>query len=314
MQNLDDAPDFDFPDDDAPQFDFFGGDGRISDFEQLVLNEPEQSQFSGPGIYYGMSKNVYHSGPGISKSGLDYIANNPSDYEWLKSAPVDNSKTLTLDNGSFFHCLIGEPGEIAKVFAKAPDVNLRTNAGKAELAEFKLTNADKIIVSDDDWLRMHMMRDSALAHPTVRMIMEAEGVNESSIFWIDDETGELCKISPDRLIWLGGQPIIIDWKTVAGLDRFSANAEEHRYHVQDAMYRDGVKKHFGLDVLPQFWFVPISSSINCGRYPVTVTQLPEDWYRAGFDLYRRDLTEYHRCRTENDWLHVSTMQRPRWAR
>lgn len=274
----------------------------------------DHAVYTGPGIYYGMSNEAYHSGPGISKSGLDYMAGNPSDYDWYKNAPVDKSKLITLDNGSFLHCLMGEPGEIAKLFVRAPEVNLRTNAGKAELAEFKQMNASKIIVSDDDWVRLHMMRDSALAHPTVRMIMEADGCNEVSIFWIDPETGELLRIRPDRLIWPDTNPTPIDWKTVATLARFADNAEQHRYHVQDAMYRDGVMKHFGLDARPDFWFVPISSSIECGRYPVTVTQLPDDWSRDGHNLYRNDLEKYHQCKTSDDWIHVSTMKRPRWAR
>lgn len=298
-------------------FDFNHFDLDFEDEDEAEVVEliglDDDEIYTGPGIYYSMSNEDYHSGEGVSKSGLDYVANNPSDYEWHKSAPVDKSKLFTLDNGSFLHCLMGEPGEIAKLFAKAPELNLRTNAGRDELAEFKQANESKIIISNDDWLKLHMMRDSAFAHPTVRMIMEAEGTNETSIFWKDKETGELLRIRPDRLIWIEGEPIIVDWKSVAGLDRFESNAEEHRYHVQDAMYRDGVMKHFKLSQRPEFWFVPISSSINCGRYPVTVTQLPDDWATDGHELYRNDLNKYHYCRANNDWLHVSTMKRPRWA-
>jgi exodeoxyribonuclease VIII len=292
-----DSPDFD---DDAPDFD---------PAPVVYTVKPKQQT----GIFYGMSNEEYHSSSGISKSGLDFVAGNPSDYDWYKNAPVDKSKLFTLDNGSFLHCLLGEPGEIEKIFVRAPEVNMRTNAGKAEMAEFKQSNQGKTIISDDDWLMMHLMRDSALAHPTVRMIMEAEGANEVSIFWNDKETGELLRVRPDRLIWLGGEPVIVDWKSVAGLDRFETNAERHRYHVQDAMYRDGVMNHFNMNDRPDFWFVPISSSINCGRYPVTVTQLPADWAADGHRIYREDLKKYNHCRINNDWLHVSTMKRPRWA-
>lgn len=40
-----------------------------------------------PGIYYGISNENYHAGPGISKSQLDDIADTPALYLWRKNAP-----------------------------------------------------------------------------------------------------------------------------------------------------------------------------------------------------------------------------------
>ncbi|EJM1856166.1 exonuclease VIII, partial [Escherichia coli] len=57
-----------------------------------------------PGIYYGISNENYHVGPGVSKSQLDDIADTPALYLWRKNAPVDNTKTKTLDLGTAFHC------------------------------------------------------------------------------------------------------------------------------------------------------------------------------------------------------------------
>ncbi|OYD27475.1 RecE family exodeoxyribonuclease, partial [Escherichia coli] len=42
-----------------------------------------------PGIYYGISNENYHAGPGVSKSQLDDIADTPALYLWRKNAPVD---------------------------------------------------------------------------------------------------------------------------------------------------------------------------------------------------------------------------------
>lgn len=50
-----------------------------------------------PGIYYGISNENYHAGPGVSKSQLDDIADTPALYLWRKNAPVDTTKTKTLD-------------------------------------------------------------------------------------------------------------------------------------------------------------------------------------------------------------------------
>ncbi|ELU9823583.1 exonuclease VIII, partial [Escherichia coli] len=56
-----------------------------------------------PGIYYGISNENYHAGPGVSKSQLDDIADTPALYLWRKNAPVDTTKTKTLDLGTAFH-------------------------------------------------------------------------------------------------------------------------------------------------------------------------------------------------------------------
>ncbi|HFE7544048.1 TPA: exonuclease VIII, partial [Salmonella enterica subsp. enterica serovar Newport] len=52
-----------------------------------------------PGIYFGVTNEAYHAGPGVSKSQLDDIAVCPAFYQWRKSAPVDTEKTKALDMG-----------------------------------------------------------------------------------------------------------------------------------------------------------------------------------------------------------------------
>lgn len=59
----------------------------------------------------------------------------------------------------------------------------------------------------------------------------------------DEETGELCRIRPDK--WLNEHNVIVDVKKVADMDRFARHIEEFRYHVQDAMYREGAMRVTG---------------------------------------------------------------------
>ena len=73
-----------------------------------------------PGIYYDLSNDQYHSGPGVSKSQLDDIAISPATYIWRKSAPVDTEKLQALDMGTALHCLLLEPDEFDSRFIKAP--------------------------------------------------------------------------------------------------------------------------------------------------------------------------------------------------
>lgn len=91
--------------------------------------------------------------------------------------------------------------------------------------------------------KLKLMRDSAMAHPAARWMLEAPGHCEASMYWNDDETAELCRIRPDK--WLNEHNVIVDVKKVADMDRFARHIEEFRYHVQDAMYREGALKVTG---------------------------------------------------------------------
>lgn len=77
----------------------------------------------------------------VSVSQLDDIADTPALYLWRKNAPVDTTKTKTLDLGTAFHCrVLSEPEEFSNRFIVAPEFNRRTNAGKEEEKAF-LINA-----------------------------------------------------------------------------------------------------------------------------------------------------------------------------
>ncbi|EJV6271168.1 exodeoxyribonuclease VIII, partial [Escherichia coli] len=109
-----------------------------------------------PGIYYGISNENYHVGPGVSKSQLDDIADTPALYLWRKNAPVDNTKTKTLDLGTAFHCRVLEPEEFSNRFIVAPEFNRRTNAGKEEEKAFLMECAStgKTVITAEEGLKI----------------------------------------------------------------------------------------------------------------------------------------------------------------
>lgn len=265
-----------------------------------------------PGLYFDISNEAYHAGPGVSKSQLDDIAINPAVYQWRKRAPQDEEKLQALDMGTALHCLLLEPEEFDSRFIVAPEFNRRTNEGKANEKAFlkDCAGLGMTVMDAEEGRKLMLMRDSAFAHPAARWLLEADGHQEASIYWDDEETGELCRIRPDK--FLTGQPVIVDVKKVADMARFSRHVEEFRYHVQDAMYRDGFYQHF--NEYPQFVFIAVSESIDCGRYPVRTFQLHAEDVDAGHQLYRRDLNTYHHCRASNTWGGVEELRRPAWAR
>lgn len=275
------------------------------------MNAPTNTTLHPLGLVLGLSNEEYHAGPGVSKSQLDQIAESPATYMWAKHAPIDEEKLKAFDMGSATHCRILEPDEFNDRFIIAPKFKRRTDAGKADEAEFleNCAKTGKTVISAEDGRKLELMRDSVFAHPDARWLLEQAGHSEASFYWIDPETGELCRIRPDR--HLTEHPIIIDVKTVADMGRFEQHVEEFRYHVQDAMYSEGFHRVTG--EWPDFVFIAVSTSISCGRYPVRVRPLTDDWKEAGKDLFRRDLNRFNECRINDDWHDFKPLLRPAWA-
>ncbi|ENM6169327.1 PD-(D/E)XK nuclease-like domain-containing protein, partial [Salmonella enterica] len=283
-------------------------------------NEPEMPQEQSrvpddikPGIYFDITNEAYHAGPGVSKSQLDDIAVCPAFYQWRKAAPVDTEKTKALDMGTALHCRLLEPDEFKNRFIIAPEFNRRTTAGKEEEKAFleNCANSGKTVMTAEDGRKLELMYGSVMAHPGCRALLEAEGKTESSIYWTDTETGELCRIRPDK--FLTNSPLILDVKKVTDMSRFARHVEEFRYHVQAAMYCEGWKAYSG--ETPRFAFLAVSESIDCGKYPVHLYILEDEHHDIGYSLFRRDLNTYHECKSSNKWgWGFEVIERPYWAR
>ena len=263
------------------------------------------------GIYSGISNDDYHSGKGISKSGLDMIRRSPASYIWQKGAPVDDDKTDALDFGTALHCYLLERGEFSNRYIFEPKINKRTNAGKEEAKQFaeSVKESGKIILTDGDLKKIQLMYGSVLAHPTAKNLISMNGKAEQSVYWTDDDTGELCRCRPDLLI--DDHKIILDVKSIADMSRLQRHVEEFRYFVQDPFYRAGLKAVTGDDY--DFLFLFVSTSINCGRYPVEVVKLTDAARFDGETHYKQDLAEYSSRLAADDWQSITEVDRPHWA-
>ncbi|EHJ4577608.1 exodeoxyribonuclease VIII [Escherichia coli] len=265
-----------------------------------------------PGIYYGISNENYHAGPGVSKSQLDDIADTPALYLWRKNAPVDTTKTKTLDLGTAFHCRVLEPEEFSNRFIVAPEFNRRTTAGKEEEKAFLMECAStgKTVITAEEGRKIELMYQSVMALPLGQWLVESAGHAESSIYWEDPETGILCRCRPDKIIpefhW------IMDVKTTADIQRFKTAYYDYRYHVQDAFYSDGYEAQFG--VLPTFVFLVASTTVECGRYPVEIFMMGEEAKLAGQQEYHRNLRTLADCLNTDEWPAIKTLSLPRWAK
>ncbi|HAK3334431.1 TPA: exonuclease VIII, partial [Salmonella enterica] len=265
-----------------------------------------------PGIYYDISNEAYHAGPGVSKSQLDDIADTPAIYLWRKNAPVDTEKTKSLDTGTAFHCRVLEPEEFSKRFIIAPEFNRRTSAGKEEEKTFleECARTGRTVLTAEEGRKIELMYQSVMALPLGQWLVESAGYAESSVYWEDPETGILCRCRPDKIIpefhW------IMDVKTTADIQRFRTAYYDYRYHVQDAFYSDGYRAQFG--EIPTFVFLVASTTAECGRYPVEIFMMGEDAKLAGQREYRRNLQTLAECLNNDEWPAIKTLSLPRWAK
>lgn len=265
-----------------------------------------------PGIYFGVTNEAYHAGPGVSKSQLDDIADTPAIYLWRKNAPVDTEKTKPLDIGTAFHCCTLEPDEFSNRFILAPEFNRRTSAGKEEEKAFleSCASSGKTVITAEEGRKLDLMRQSIMALPLGKWLLESAGFCESSIYWEDTETGLLCRCRPDKIIteynW------IVDVKTTADIHKFRTAYYDYRYHVQDAFYSDGYRAQF--NEIPTFVFLVASTTIECGRYPVEIFMMGDDAKLAGQREYRRNLQTLAECLNSDEWPAIKTLSLPRWAK
>jgi len=149
--------------------------------------------------------------------------------------------TDALRVGHFSHTLVLEPQNVDRFYCRAPKIDRRTNAGKAEYAAFIAANGDKCTITEDEWETGEKIKASIAAHPLARELMASPGANEVSAVWEID--GHKCKGRFDRIARFQGYGTVVDLKTIRRppTPRNVASAvAEYGYHRQAAWYLDGL--------------------------------------------------------------------------
>lgn len=235
-----------------------------------------------------MSNSEYHATKAISKSVLDMASRDLYMPMWSRECPQDQEKMKAFDFGDAMHAICLEPDRLKSEFVVMPNLNLRTNAGKQEKAEFEEEHKDSKILTAAEHKQLNLMFESVMAYKPARDLIEADGVAERSYFWTDSQTGLECKCRPDKEITADN--LLVDIKTAPDLKKFSYSVDDYRYYVQDPWYCDGVTR-FGRGPM-RMEFLVIQKTVEIGRYPVMVVRLPEEAIQYGRLQYQKDLIRY----------------------
>lgn len=266
------------------------------------------------GVFEHIDINDYHGGPGISKSGLDDIAQSPLHYYARHLDPKrPESKERAGDQlaGELLHCALLEPLEFAKRYAIGPNIRRGTKAWDSFVAEI----GGKTPIKPDQSVEAFAQAANIRAIPEIGRAM-SKGRAEVSAYWMDDQTGELCRCRPDWDADVGDNcSILIDAKTYgdASPANFKRQIARMSYHVQAAWYSDGYEKASGRTVLG---FVFAAVEVDW-PYAAIAIMIDNDAMELGRREYRRLLDVYAQCRFTGAWpgysKQIEVVSLPSWV-
>lgn len=250
-----------------------------------------------PGVYPDISNHAYHTGPGISNSGLNLLRKSPKHY-WAAYLDPDREpreETPALRIGSAIHSAILEPEKFNDEYTIAPECDRRTKEGKETWANFVATAGDKTVLSAKEWSTVGNVAKSVRQHKVYRKIFDgADGQAETSMYWEDRATGVLCRIRPD---WMGAG-VLLDVKTTedASPDAFMRSIFTYGYHRQAAFYLDGCKAN-GIDP-GAFMFMALEKS---APYAAAFYYAEPEMIEQGRKEYKKLLRIYADCLASGNW-------------
>lgn len=241
-----------------------------------------------------MTDKEYRQHEGISRSALWKMRESPEKAKWAWDHPEPPTPALLF--GQAVHKLLLEPETFDDEFAVAPNIDRRTKDGKAAYNAFCEALGDRAIITPDQFQTAVEMRNTAIHAPFVAKLLKGE--HEKPISWLDDLTGETCKIRLDVLSEIDGRPLIVDYKSTqdASTDGFMRHAINLGYDFQAAMYCEGVEKVTGKK--PIFVFIPQEKT---APYAVNILQADDLFLKRGYEIYRELLGIYHECKTSGNW-------------
>lgn len=266
------------------------------------------------GVVHGMPAEQYHSIPAMSAGSLKRMQQSPAHFFGLQLDPnrPQSDPTAALVNGTLVHCALFEPCELEKRYAVKPSGHDgRTKEGKAWAASMQ---AHQTVVSEADMRAARLQADAIRRLPDVSVLL-SDGHPETSAFWVDEETGELCKCRPDWVSPAGDGVILVDGKTCqdASQDGFGRQIWSYAYHLQAAWYADGYEKASGARV-HGFVFAAVES---WWPYAAAAYMLGDDVMDKARAENRRLLNLYAECKRKGLWPGypdgIQPINLPRWA-
>jgi exodeoxyribonuclease VIII len=264
------------------------------------------------GLHANVPETIYHRRVlGLaSKSALDEVHRSPAHYRlWVDGTGERDTPALAF--GRAFHCAVLEPVRFQETYVVEPDFgDCRKTENRRERDRWREENGSKRLLSADQMADIAGMSASIRAHKLAsRMI---DGIHEATICWEDGATGLKCKGRMD--VYNRKLGLVVDVKTAldASPREFAKAVNTHRYHVQDAMYREGLRA-LKLPV-DHFVFLVVEKS---PPYAVALYELDDKAGGRGYQTMHLDLGTLSDALEHDSWPGYSetiqTIDLPPWA-
>jgi exodeoxyribonuclease VIII len=243
-----------------------------------------------PGIYPDISNDAYHAGDGISKSGLwTLYTQSPAHYRF-----AERETSQAFDFGTACHTAILEPETFEARTMRGP-MDRRGNNWKDAQAE--ATNTGRLLLTAPDFDAVLTIRDAVHADAWLNaLIVSPHSQVEHSSYWIDEETGVLCRSRPD--LYRADLGIMVDVKSTVSAhpDAFARSVVNYGYHAQEAWYTDGHRANG--QAVEGFVFLAWEkkSPFVTARY-----ELPPSIVAEGRAICRKALATYAECQQADQW-------------
>ena len=267
------------------------------------------------GLLKDLPAEKYHAIQAMSAGGLKRMRISPAHFYGIQidpNRPPPSDPTPAMRNGTLVHCAISGPGQAAARHVVKPDGrSVASKEGKA----WREANAAREPV-DAGQMAAALAQAAALRRlPDVAALL-SEGYGESSAFWIDEATGELCKCRPDWCSPAGEGVVLLDGKTCqdASPDGFSRAVWNFDYWLQAAWYSDGFEAATGLRV-HGFVFAAVESA---WPHAAAAYMLGDDVLDRARVENRRLLDLYAECKRTGVWpgygSGLQLINLPKWAK
>ena len=254
-----------------------------------------------PGVH-DITIEQYHSCEGISRSGIQKFRKSPLHYwnDYLnpekqeRTKPEITTASNALEFGNATHTYLLEPKEFEKRYFIIPKTDGRTKEGKAARAEAVIEAGDRELICAESMTQITEMFCSVNNHATARSMLQG-GKNEKSLFWIDKDTGILCKVRPD--VW--HQNLVVDLKTAAdgSFSAFQRSLNQFGYHIQCAMINEALFALYGINMM-NFVFVVVEKD---NPHATVVYRLSENAINKGREIFKKALFDMKECMITDKW-------------
>lgn len=268
------------------------------------------------GLSLDLPAERYHSIAAMSAGGLKRMRMSPAHFYGSQLDPErptsSGEPTAAMKAGTLFHVALFEPHALLARYVVKPDgLNLTTKDGRA----WKDAVQPGIEIVDGAAMSKALTQaERVRADPELGALL-SEGYGEASAFWIDAETGELCKCRPDWTSPAGDGVILIDGKSCqdASPTGFARTAWNMGYIHAAAWYTDGFEAATGQRV-HGYVFAAVEH-----EWPHIAKgwMVPDDALDSARRENRRTLNLYAECKRTGVWPGyspgISLITLPRWA-